>query len=265
VLAARILSVAERSPEAKRWLWRAWYQFLARRYRDPAWTFMNYGYRPEVPLILAPEDEAQRSCAQLYDAVASGAPLAGREVLEVGCGRGGGAAFVARTHGPRRFVAIDRSPRAVAFCQSRFDVPGLSFAEGDAERLPFGDGTFDAVLNVESSHCYGRIGDFFREVRRVLRPGGAFLYADFRPREELDAWRAALDAAGFTRAAERDLTPGVVAALEADDAQKRSMIARLVDRPLLGLFHQFAAVRGTALYDELRTGVLSYRAFTLRA
>jgi hypothetical protein len=42
------------------------------------------------------------------------------------------------------------------------------------------------------------------------------------------------------------------------------MIAGLVDRPLKGVFHQFAAVRGTVLFDELRTGALSYRAFTLR-
>jgi ubiquinone/menaquinone biosynthesis C-methylase UbiE len=265
VLIARVVSLMSRSPEAKRWLWRAWYQFLAGRYRAPGWTFMNYGYRAETPLALPPEDEPDRSCIQLYDAVASGAPLGGRDVLEVGCGRGGGAAFVARHHAPRTMVAVDRSPRAVAFCQSRFTAPGLAFREGDAERLPFEDASFDAVLNVESSHCYGRVEAFFGEVRRVLRSGGAFLYADFRPRAEVDAWRAALGAAGFRIEAERDLTPGVAAALDADDAQKRAAIERLVDRPLLGVFHQFAAVRGTTLYDELRTGALSYRAFTLRA
>ena len=157
------------------------------------------------------------------------------------------------------------SPRAVALCRARFAVPALSFEVGDAERLPFPAGTFDAVLNVESSHCYGRIDDFFREVFRVLRPGGAFLYADFRPREELAAWRAALTNAGFRVEAERDLTPGVVAALDADDERKRSLIASLVDRPLAGIFRQFAGLRGTAIYDELRTGALTYLAFTAKA
>jgi SAM-dependent methyltransferase len=265
VLIARIVAAADRTPLTKRWLWRVWYQFLARRYRDPSWTFMNYGYRTTVPLTLPPEDESDRSCIQLYDAVASGAPLVGRDALEVGCGRGGGAAFVARHHRPRSLVAIDRAPRAVAFCSGRFAVPGLSFQVGDAERLPFGDASFDVVLNVESSHCYGRIGDFFAEVRRVLRPGGAFLYADFRPLGELDAWRAALGAAGLRIEAERDLSPGVLAALEADDAQKRSLIERLIDRPLVGVFHQFAGLRGTVLHEELRAGALTYRAFTLRA
>jgi SAM-dependent methyltransferase len=264
---ARAVSFASRRPGSKRLLWRGWYQFLAGRYRQPGWTFMNYGYRAPggAPLALGAADEPDRSFAQLYDAVAGAVPLAGRDVLEVGCGRGGGASFVARYHRPRRMVAVDIAPRAVALCRARFSVPGLSFEVGDAERLPFSAATFDAVLNVESSHCYGRIGEFFREARRVLRPGGAFLYADFRPREELEAWRAALGEAGFRDVAERDLTPGVVAALDADDDGKRSMIAALIDRPLAGIFNQFAGLRGTAIYDELRAGALTYRAFTATA
>jgi SAM-dependent methyltransferase len=272
MLLGRLVSLAGRLPRAKRLLWREWYQFLAARYGEPGWTFMNYGYRAggagpggDASLTLAPDDEPDRSFIQLYDAVASGAVLAGRDVLEVGCGRGGGASFIARYHQPARMVAVDVAPRAVALCRARFELPNLTFQVGDAERLPFDAGTFDAVVNVESSHCYGRISDFFSQVRRVLRPGGAFLYADFRPRDELDAWRATLAASGLRIEAERDLTPGVVAALEADDDRKRSMIAALIDRPLVGIFHQFAGLRGTAIYDELRAGALTYLAFTARA
>src|SRR5262245_18624993 len=263
----RLVSLLHGTVRGKRLLWRGWYQFLAVRYRDPRWTFMNYGYRsPEVPAPpLDPADEPDRSCIQLYDVVARGAPLAGRDVLEVGCGRGGGAAYVARAPGPRRVVAVDLSPRAIALCRRRFHQPNLSFEVGDAERLPFPDGAFDAILNVESSHCYGRFDRFLREVRRVLRPGGHFLYADFRPDAEIVGWRAALQAAGFAIAAERDLRPGVVAALDADDAQKRVMIESLVDRPLLGIFREFAALRGTILHGELRRGEIGYRAFVLMA
>jgi ubiquinone/menaquinone biosynthesis C-methylase UbiE len=267
MLIARAVSLFSRMPASKRLLWRGWYQLLAARYREPGWTFMNYGFREPgaAPRALEAADEADRSWIQLYDTVAGAVPLAGRDVLEVGCGRGGGASFVARYHGPRRLVAVDVAPRAVELCRARHAVPALSFEVGDAERLPFAAAAFDAVLNVESSHCYGRIGDFFREARRVLRPGGAFLYADFRPREEVDAWRAALVGAGFRLEAERELTPGVVAALDADDERKRSIIASVVDRPLAGIFRQFAGLRGTAIYDELRTGALQYRAFTARA
>ncbi len=268
MLLARLVAFATRTARGKRLLWRAWYQFLAARYRDPRWTFMNYGYRPPdgdpgPPLRLDAGDEDDRSFIQLYDAVARGAPIAGRDLLEIGCGRGGGAAYVARALDPRRVVAVDLSPRAVGLCRRRFAHPRLSFEIGDAERLSFDDESFDIVLNVESSHCYGHFEAFLREVRRVLRPGGHFLYADFRPREEVADWRAALGDAGFALAGERDLRPGVVAALEADDARKRGLIARLVDRPLLGIFAEFAALRGSELNAALRDGDLDYRAFVL--
>ena len=260
------MKLTELSPRFKRFLWRRWYQYLA-GYQLRDWRFMNYGYSPlnaAAPLLdLQPADEPNRSSIHLYHHVASAVPLSGLEVLEVGCGRGGGAAYVARALGPRRMVAVDLSPRAIDLCRARFSAPNLAFQVGDAERLPFADGSFDVVLNVESSHCYGRFDLFLREVRRVLRPDGHFLYADFRPGAEVPAWRGALVAAGFTIAAERDLRPGVVAALDADDDYKRDLIGRIVDRPLAGIFREFAGLRGTTLNDALRNGDFSYRAFVL--
>jgi len=267
MLVARIVSIAYRIPSVKRLLWRSWYEFLAHRYRDRQWTFMNYGHRPPhgtAPLALAPEDEPDRSCIQLYHLVASAVDLTGREVLEVGSGRGGGASFVARYLRPRRVVGVDVSPRAVAFCRARHAVPGLSFEVGNAEHLGFAAASFDAILNVESSHCYGDLGAFVREVRRVLRPDGHFLYADFRSRDELDAWRAGLLAAGLRLVVERDITLGVVAALDADDERKRGLIEAQVERPLVRAFCQFAALRGTVLYDKLRGGTVVYRAFVFQ-
>jgi SAM-dependent methyltransferase len=264
---ARLFDIAYRRAPVKRWLWRYWYEFLASWFRDRRWTFMNYGYRPPLataPLALAPEDEPDRSCIQLYHLVASAVDLSAREVLEVGSGRGGGAAFVARRLRPRRLVGIDVSPRTVALCRAWHAVPGLSFEVGNAEQLGFADASFDAVLNVESSHCYGDLGAFVREVRRVLRPGGHFLYADFRSRDELAAWRAGLLAAGLRLLVERDITPGVVAALEADDERKRGLIEAQVARPLRRAVGRFAGLRGTALYDEFRSGAVVYRAFVLQ-
>ncbi len=263
----RFVEIASQSAVGKRLLWRSWYQFLAARYRDPRWTFMNYGYRSAElpPPRLDPADEPDRSCVQLYDVVARGAPIRGREVLEVGCGRGGGAAYVARAFEPSRMVAIDLSPRAIALCRSRFAQPKLAFQVGDAEKLPFDDATFDVVVNVESSHCYGRFDVFLREVRRVLRADGYFLYADFRPAQEIGRWRGDLLAAGFAVAAERDLRPGVVAAFDADDAAKRAFIERLIDRPLLGIFREFAGLRGSILNDAFRRADFGYRAFALTA
>ena len=55
----------------------------------------------------------------------------------------------------------------------------------------------------------------------------------------------------------------MVAALDAEDDRKRALIASLGDRPLASIFHEFAALRGSELYDQFRRGTSQYRAFVL--
>ncbi len=52
------------------------------------------------------------------------------------------------------------------------------FIAGDAQRLPFANASFDVVLNLESSHCYGHFDQFVSEVTRVLKTSGLFCFAD---------------------------------------------------------------------------------------
>ena len=49
---------------------------------------------------------------------------------------------------------------------------GVDFVHGDAEKLPFPDRSFDAVINIESSASYPHFSRFLAEVARVLRPAG---------------------------------------------------------------------------------------------
>jgi SAM-dependent methyltransferase len=178
-------SLINRSPLLRRWSSRVFYQYLARLDRDGVVRLMNYGYVDESPgaqpIPLDPADEPDRCCLQLYHHVASAVDLRGRDVLEVGSGRGGGAAYLHRSFAPRSTTGVDFSDRAVAFCRDAHRHPGLDFVHGDAEALPFEDARFDAAINVESSHCYGDMGRFLAEVHRVLRPGGHLLWTDFRP------------------------------------------------------------------------------------
>src|SRR5262245_50784956 len=161
------MKLTELSPGFKRFLWRRWYQYLA-GYQLRDWRFMNYGFSPSngdrTALSLRPEDEPNRSSIQLYHQVASAVPLEGLDLLEVGCGRGGGASYVKRYLGPRQLTGVDFSAKAVRFCRGNYHLDGLSFVQGDAESLPLAAESFDAVLNVESSHCYGSMSAFLREV-----------------------------------------------------------------------------------------------------
>ena len=82
-------------------------------------------------------------------------------------------------------------------------MPGLDFIEGNAEHLPFPDESFDAVINIESSHTYPHFSRFLTEVARVLRPGGHFLYTDVRNTPDIAAWQAALGDAPLRMVSER--------------------------------------------------------------
>ena len=263
-----LVLLLEHSPALRRLLWRWWYGRLAKRYRGADWTFMNYGFlSPTGPVLtLDPADEADRLCIQLYHRVASAANLAGRDVLEVGSGRGGGASFIARYHHPRRITGLDYSPQAVALCRRRHtDVANLTFVAGDAESLPFPDAAFDAVLNVESSHCYGHIDKFFAEAARVLRPGGWFLYTDFRAATDLPALQAALAAQpGWEQVEDEDITAAVAAALEADDARKRALIAEFIPARFRHLFGEFAGLVGGQMHTGFRDRTIRYHRFAFR-
>lgn len=255
-----------RFPGLQRAVWGAVYRYLGHRFRSPAWTFMNWGYAAldgegHVPgLPLSDAEAPDRFEIQLYHRVASPAALAGRTVVEIGCGRGGGAAWMARALGPARVVGLDFSPSNIEFCRARHPAPNLEFAVGDAEALHLPDASVDAVVNVESSHCYGSMARFLAEVRRVVRPGGEFLWADFRPPAELADVPDRLAAAGWTRLALDDITPHVLAALDRMVARRRALIRTEVPRWLQGAFEQFAAFPGSRHYEQLRTGQRTYLA-----
>ncbi|MEE2752607.1 MAG: class I SAM-dependent methyltransferase, partial [Candidatus Latescibacterota bacterium] len=218
-------------PALRRAFWKYVYERLARSYTLREWTFMNYGYLSDngEALELSPEDEPDRNLITLYHHIADAGELRGKRVLEVGCGRGGGSSYVTKYMQPSEMVSIDISENAVEFCRNRHHLDGLEFRKGDAESLPFEDNSFDAVLNVESSHCYGSIGTFFGEVYRVLKPRGSFLYADFRPTEDVDGVSSRLAEAGFVIRENEDITRNVLAALEQDSPTKQKWISDLAE------------------------------------
>jgi ubiquinone/menaquinone biosynthesis C-methylase UbiE len=254
-------------PAARRFLWKSWYGFLAGRFPVDGWSFMNYGYQPTDPdaprLELSEADEPDRYSIQLYHRVATAAgPLEGKDVLEVGSGRGGGASYVHRYLKPRTVVGADFSRQAVDLANRRHGRDGLRYVEGDAENLPFDAGSFDAVLNVESSHCYPSRPRFFAEVRRVLRPGGVLSLVDMFLDDELAAMPGQLEGAGLAVASIDDISSGVVEGLRLDGPHREAMIAANAPKALAPVVKSFAGTEGSDVYNSLRSGRLKYVLFT---
>jgi ubiquinone/menaquinone biosynthesis C-methylase UbiE len=269
MIADAFLWILNRTPSLRRAMWRTFFDVLASRFGDIGWwTMMNYGYAEQdcttTAFALQAADEAERYPIALYRHVATMAPLAGCDVLEVGSGRGGGASYVARYLEPKRMVGIDLSGKAVSFSNRRHDVANLHFQQGDAERLPFEDGSFDSVINVESSFCYPSIDRFFAEVQRVLRPGGHLHYTDLRLAHEVSAWREAIARSGFEVVVQRDITANVVEALRRDSARRREGGRRITGGRFAAIADVFTGVDGTRIPSLLASGGMVYCSFLLR-
>lgn len=246
-----------------------WYEYLSRMDRGANMLFMNYGFADRdadtEPIRLHDEDEPDRYCIQLYHHVVGEVDLTSRDVLEVGGGRGGGASYIVRHLKPRRLVAVDITRAAIRFCNRYYNIPGLSFVQGDAQSLPLGDKSFDAVVNIESSHCYPAMDRFLYEVYRVLRPKGYFLFADHRSRGHVEALRTQLCQAGFVVLREQRITPSILRALDLDNGRKQRLIERNVPRILQGFFSEFAAMKGTGgVYAKFVSGDKEYLSFVCR-
>jgi SAM-dependent methyltransferase len=244
-------------------LWKLWYPLLTRRLRGEEVLFLNYAYEEEPPrgIPLSPEDERNRTCIQLYHHVATQVPLHGKDILEVSCGHGGGASYLTRQLHPRHYTALDLNPAGIRFCQKRHQIEGLAFIRGDAENLPFAPNSFDAVVNVEASHCYPNFPRFLAEVARVLRPAGHFLYADFRFSDRLAEWEQALAAAPLQMLATRNINAEVLRGMSLNSSRSLDLVERRLPKWLHPLGRDFAGTKGSRIYNALQSGELSYRSY----
>ena len=93
-------------------------------------------------------------------------------ILEIGCGPGALAEALRRRYPNAEITAIDRDRNFIAFAKEH--VAGVTFIEGDATRLPFGDDAFDVTISYTVSEHVEPTA-FFGEQRRVLKPGGVCL------------------------------------------------------------------------------------------
>jgi len=244
-----------------------WYSLVSKLDKNGEETFLNYGFADldGAKIELAPELEVHRYAVQLYHHVVSRAAVQGKNVLEIGCGRGGGASYVAQTLQPRRYVGLDVNRTAIAFDRRFYrNQKNLEFIAGDAHALPFADGVFDVAVNVESCHHYRDLDTFLAEVHRVLVPGGTFLMACFPRKNEMSLLREPLRRSRFECVLEEDITSNVMRALETDSARREAAVRRLCPAPLRTFGREFAGVRDSELYESFASGKRPYLNFVLQ-
>jgi len=106
----------------------------------------------------------------------------GTRLLEVGCGSGGPALFLAETFGAT-VIGIDVNGAGIAEANIAAHERGMSetavFQKADAGLpLPFADGSLDAIQSIDAINHLPDRAAILADWRRVLRPGGRLLYTD---------------------------------------------------------------------------------------
>ena len=118
--------------------------------------------------------DLERAKVLVSEAVPSGA-----RALDIGCGAGH-LSFALAPH-VARMVAFDPSPSMLAAVSKTAAAKGLAGVEtrqGNAESLPFDDGSFHLVCTRYSTHHWTRLEEAVREMARVLAPGAHALVID---------------------------------------------------------------------------------------
>ena len=140
-------------------------------------TIVDQFTRQAVPFATA---EPIRDAASLQLLVDTAGTAADDEVLDVACGPGLVACAFARV--ARRVVGVDLTPamleqaRALA---ARDAIGNVEFRHGDVCPLPFDDASFSLVVSRFAFHHFPDPDAVLAEMRRVCRPGGRIVVADF--------------------------------------------------------------------------------------
>jgi SAM-dependent methyltransferase len=107
-------------------------------------------------------------------------------VAEICCGAG--EAFHLLSNTAQLGVGVDVSPSMLEAARREIPEDTRLFAQGDATRLPLRDSQFDMVVMLGGIHHVNDRGRLFSEVRRILKPGGTFIWRE--PLDDFFLWRA---------------------------------------------------------------------------
>lgn len=130
-------------------------------------------------------------------------------LLDLGCGRGGYGAWLARRVGAE-LIGLD--PSLVALAQAKSGLRcGGAFLAADAGAMPLAAASVGAAHSLDVLHCLDRPAAAFGEIARILAPGGRAVVVGLATAragaaDPIEIWRRAAQAAGFAHAALADET-----------------------------------------------------------
>jgi tocopherol O-methyltransferase len=113
----------------------------------------------------------------------------GERVIDIGCGYGASARFLAETYGAE-VTAITMSAVQHSFAQNTDSGTGLTYVLGNWYTLEFSPESFDLAISIESGEHMPDKVEFARRAFRVLKPGSRFIVCAWVSAERVSSWQA---------------------------------------------------------------------------
>jgi SAM-dependent methyltransferase len=107
-------------------------------------------------------------------------------IVEICCGHGESVKLLGPR--PRRTIGIDISHAMLRTARREHASPSVTFVQGDATMLPLADSSVDSAFMLGGVHHVNDREKLFREISRILKPGGFFYFRE--PVSDFLLWRA---------------------------------------------------------------------------
>jgi len=128
-------------------------------------------------------------------------------LLDIGCGRGGGVSVYEKYYKFDYIVGMDLNPNQIEFCKRVHK--NIQFDQGSAMELPYDANSFDIVTNVESANYYVDYEAFVKGLNRIMKTNGIFICADTGDESRVDYIKNIYPKFGFKLKSYNNITKNV--------------------------------------------------------
>lgn len=243
-----------------------WYEVAMIKLGKVGGKFLNYGYTSNDKndyLILLSEDELNKPFIGLVDQAINGVNIKNKRILILGSGRGGDAEYITKYKQPSEVVAIDRSRRAIHYCNIEYNYPNLRFIHSKIKDIDVNSlGQFDVVVSIESSHCFNE-DIFLSKTKDLLVVGGILVLTDFRSLEKMEKLKQKIAEKKMVIEKEYDITTNILSTIDKESESRLEIIHKTMPKFLWKMSREFIGIKGSRIYNSFKKKKKIY--FTLHA